>query len=91
MKIDGRKLSSKALEEIRKKAVIKMQSGQSPSQVARDLGLYTCRIFEWLSLYRSGGQEALKVRKGKGGGRQRTLSAKQIKFIYSLLRKNSFL
>ena len=38
MKIDGRKLSSKALEEIRKKAVIKVQSGQSPSQVAKDLG-----------------------------------------------------
>ena len=85
MKVDGRKLSSQALEEIRKKAVTKVQSGQSPSQVARDLGLYTCRIFEWLSLYRSGGQEALKVRKGNGGGRKRTLSAKQIKFIYNAI------
>ena len=85
MKIDGRKLSSKALEEIRKKAVIKVQSGQSPSQVAKDLSIYTCRIFEWLSLYRSGGEEALQVRKGKGGGRPRTLSARQIKFIYNAI------
>lgn len=85
MRVDGRKLSSKALEEIRKKAVMKVQSGHSPSQAAKDLGLYTCRIFEWLSLYRSGGEQALKVRKGKGGGRQRTLSAKQIKFIYNAI------
>ena len=37
-----------------------------------------------MSLYRSG-EEALQVRKGKGGGRQRTLSAKQIKFIYNAI------
>ena len=45
MKIDGRKLSHAKLEEIRFKAVKAVQGGQAPTAVAREMGLYTNRVF----------------------------------------------
>ena len=41
---DGRKLSHAKLEEIRFAAVKAVQAGQSPSAVARAMGLYSNRI-----------------------------------------------
>jgi transposase len=66
MKVDGRKLSHAKLEEIRFAAVKAVQAGQSPSAVARAMGLYSNRIFVWLAAYRSGGWDALRSRKASG-------------------------
>lgn len=54
MKVDGRKLSHEKLEEIRFQAVRAVQDGQSPTEVARSLGLYVNRVFIWLAAYRTG-------------------------------------
>ena len=80
MKVDGRKLSHAKLEEIRFAAVKAVQAGQSPSAVARAMGLYTNRIFVWLAAYRSGGWDALRSR--KASGRPKRLTGAQLKWIY---------
>lgn len=83
MKQDGRKLSKSALENLQKIAITRVQSGEHPERVIESLGLNAVTIYRWLAKYRNGGWDALKVHKGKGGGRPRKLTSKQIKFIYS--------
>ena len=80
MKVDGRKLSHAKLEEIRFAAVKAVQAGQSPSAVARAMGLYSNRIFVWLAAYRSGGWDA---RSRKASGRPKRLTGAQLKWIYN--------
>lgn len=80
MRVDGRKLSHEKLEEMRFAAVKRVQDGEAPTAVARDMGLYTNRIFIWLAAYRSGGWQALRARKAMG--RPKRLSAQQIRWIY---------
>lgn len=87
MKIDGRKLSHAKLEEIRFKAVKAVQGGQAPTAVAREMGLYTNRIFVWLATYRAGGWDALRARKGTG--RPKRLSGRQIRWIYNTVTMKS--
>jgi transposase-like protein len=60
MKVDGRKLNHAHLEEIRFEAVKAVQAGKSPSEVAREMGLYPNRVFVWLAMYRAGGWDALR-------------------------------
>jgi len=81
MKIDGRKLSHAKLEEIRFKAVKAVQGGQVPTIVAREMGLYSNRIFVWLATYRAGGWDALRARKGTG--RPKRLTGRQIQWVYN--------
>lgn len=80
MRVDGRKVSHAKLEEARFEAVRRVQAGEAPTAVARDMGLYTNRIFIWLAAYRSGGWDALRSRKAMG--RPKRLAAKQIRWIY---------
>jgi transposase len=81
MRIDGRKLPHSQLEAIRFKAVEAVQAGQSPTAVARELGLYTARVFVWLAAYRGGGWGALRAR--KASGRPKRLSGSQLKWVYN--------
>src|SRR6185437_959250 len=69
------------LEERRFEAVRRVQAGEAPTAVARDMGLYTNRIFIWLAAYRSGGWQALRARKAIG--RPKRLEAKQIRWVYN--------
>ena len=80
MQVDGRTLSHAKLEEIRFEAVRRVQSGEAPTAVAREMGLYTNRIFIWLAAYRSGGWQALRARKSMG--RPKRLQGKEIRWIY---------
>lgn len=87
MKVDGRKLSHQKLEEIRIQAVKAVQSGKSPSEVSRELGLYPNRVFVWLAAYRSGGWDALRAKKVPG--RPKTLTGGQIAWIYRMVTEKS--
>lgn len=80
MKVDGRKLNHAHLEEIRVEAVKAVQSGKSPSEVAREMGLYPNRVFVWLAAYRAGGWDALRARKATG--RPKRLTGRQLKWIF---------
>lgn len=76
---DGRKIVRKALEEIRIRAVKRVESGESPEVVIKALGLTRPRIYEWLAKYREGGIEALRRRKAP------KLSGQQLQKLYRLI------
>jgi transposase len=77
---DGRKLSPKTLEEIRTRAVQRVQEGESPETVIKTLGFSRACIYNWLARYRAGGWQALKT--GSRTGRPKKLGGKQIAWIY---------
>jgi transposase len=57
---DARKLSHDTLEEMRRRAVMSVQEGQSPEIVGQALGLNRTTIYDWLALYRRGGWDGEK-------------------------------
>jgi transposase len=77
---DGRKLSSKTLEEIRIRAIQRVQDGESPETVIRTLGFTRACIYNWLARYRAGGWDALKT--GSRTGRPRKLNGSHLSWIY---------
>lgn len=77
---DGRKLSHETLEQIRIRAVMRVQAGESPENVIRTLGFSRGRIYEWLAAYRKGGIEALRAKPIPG--RPVKLSVDGVNFIY---------
>lgn len=83
-KLDGRKLNPKTMEEIRIRAVHRVQEGESPETVIKALGFVRACIYNWLARYRAGGWHAL--RSGKGTGRPKKLSGRQIAWIYRTIR-----
>lgn len=77
---DGRKLNHKTLEEIRTRAVQRVQDGESPETVVKALGFARACIYNWLARYRSGGWQALKT--GSHTGRPKKLGGNQIAWVY---------
>lgn len=80
VKMDGRRLNRKTLEEIRFRAVAQVQSGESPEVVIKALGMSRTRIYEWLAAYRAGGWDALRAKKTRG--RPTKLTGRQIRWIF---------
>lgn len=81
---DGRKISPKAMEEIRMRAVERVQAGESPEVVIKTLGFSRACIYNWLSRYRSGGWHALRT--GHRSGRPKKISGSQMKWIYRTIK-----
>jgi transposase len=82
-KIDGRKLKHEVLTEMRKRAVARVQSGESPEDVVRTMGFCRACIYNWLAMYRAGGWDALDAR--KRGGRPRLLTGRMIAWVYRVV------
>lgn len=81
--MDGRKLKHEVLTELRKRAVARVQSGESPEVVVRAMGFNRASIYNWLSMYRAGGWDALEAR--KRGGRPRKLNRRIIRWVYRVV------
>lgn len=81
--LDGRQLSHETLEEIRIRAVLRVEAGESPEVVIKALGFSRRCIYNWLAAYREGGLEALKAKKLEG--RPTKLSGKQIQQLYRII------
>ena len=81
--MDGRKLKHEVLTELRKRAVARVQSGESPEIVVRTMGFSRACIYNWLSMYRAGGWGALDAR--KRGGRPRKVNGRVIKWVYRVV------
>lgn len=77
---DGRKLDHKTLEEIRTRAVERVQAGESPETVIKVLGFSRACIYNWLAWYRAGGWSALKARAVPG--RPKKITGEQMQEIY---------
>ena len=68
--IDYRSYSHEALEKVRKDSVKRVESGESPEDVAIGLGLNRRTIYKWLSTYHYGGEEALNGKAAPGAPRK---------------------
>ena len=80
---DGRKINRKALEEIRIRAVKRVEAGESPEVVIKALGITRPRIYEWIAKYREGGLEALRSKKATG--RPSKLAGHDLQKIYKIV------
>jgi transposase len=85
--MDGRKLSHAALEEIRIRAVKRVEAGESPEVVIDALGFHRSAIYKWIALYREGGVEALRARKAVGPAPK--LDGKQLRQLYMIITSNN--
>ena len=83
-KLDGRKIGPEAMEQIRIRAVKRVQQGESPEKVITTLGFSRACIYNWLARYRAGGWHGL--RSGKHTGRPKKLDGTQIAWIYKTIR-----
>jgi transposase len=81
---DGRKINPKALEEIRIRAVQRVQAGESPETVIKTLGFARACIYNWLARYRAGGWDSLRT--GHRSGRPKKLNGIQMKWVYKSIR-----
>jgi len=72
------------MEEIRVRAVQRVQAGESPEKVIKTLGFARACIYNWLARYRAGGWHALRT--GNRSGRPKKLSGAQIRWIYKTIR-----
>lgn len=77
---DARTLAHKTLEEIRIRAVERVQAGESPEVVIQTLGFTRSCIYTWLAKYRAGGWGALKARALKG--RPMKIRPEQMRWLY---------
>lgn len=78
--IDARRLDHKTLTELRSRAVLSVQGGQSPELVAQVLAVHRVTVYGWLARYRHGGWGSLAAR--KRGGRPSKLDGNAIQWIY---------
>ena len=79
-KSDARKLDHQTLEEIRMRAVERVQAGESPEVVIQALGFSRACIYKWLARYRAGGWGGLKAR--PLAGRPTKISGAQMRWRY---------
>ena len=77
---DGRALDHKTLEEIRMRAVERVQAGESPEVVIQALGFSRGCIYIWLARYRAGGWGGLRARALQG--RPMKVSPAQMRWVY---------
>jgi len=82
-KQDARSLDHKTLEEIRMRAVARVQAGESPEIVVKAIGFSRACIYNWLAMYRAGGWNALKAR--ALSGRPKKISGQQMRWLYSTI------
>jgi transposase len=86
-KDDARKLDHNTLEQLRIRAVSRVQAGESPELVARAIGINRTTIYDWLAKYRNGGWSALKSRPTPGA--KPKIDSKKMKWIFKVVSEKN--
>src|SRR5450631_3886036 len=84
---DARKLDHKTLEEMRMRAVKRIQDGESPEIITRVLGVDRSTVYGWLARYRRGGWNGLKAK--PLSGRPPKLDGKKLRWVYDTVTKKN--
>lgn len=86
-KDDARKLDHATLEALRIRGVRAVQAGESPSTVARALGVTERTMYGWLAMYRRGGFGALKAK--PLFGRPPKLNVRAMQWVYDTVTQKN--
>src|ERR1700674_141391 len=86
-KDDARKLDHKTLEQMRMRAVKRIQDGESPEIIARVLGVDRSTVYGWLARYRRGGWNGLKAK--PLSGRPPKVDGKKLRWVYGMVTKKN--
>lgn len=81
--LDGRKLDHKTLEELRIRAVKRVEAGESPEAVIKALGFSRSCIYDWIAKYREGGIDGLRAKPLEG--RPARLNGEHINKLYQII------
>ncbi len=86
-KIDTRKLSTEAQQQIRNQAVRLKRSGRTYKEISEITGVHYTTIYQWYKTYEKGGARAIRIKKrGRPTGSCRTLSPEQEKELKKAVR-----
>ncbi len=89
-KIDGRKLSTEAQQQMRYTAVELCRGGDTYASVSRTLGVVPSSVRKWDRLYKQGGYDSLIIRKrGVKPGINSKLHLEQIRTLGKVLVENT--
>jgi transposase len=85
--IDARGYDHKTLEAIRMSAVQRVETGESPEDLARGYGINRRTIYRWIEAYHYGGLNALKAKAIPGAPSK--LTARQMENLAKLIREKN--
>lgn len=82
MKVDGRTLDHKTLEQIRRMAFQRVREGEKPAEVIASFGFCRTTIYKWLTVAAGRGRGVKALRSTRGTGRPRSLTPAQERQIF---------
>lgn len=82
MKIDGRTLDHKTLEQIRLMAVQRVSEGENPAEVIASFGFCRTTIYKWMKAAAGRGRGMKALRSTRGTGRPRSLTPAQERQVF---------
>lgn len=89
-KIDARKLTTEAQEQMRVQAIRLHKRGDTYKTIGEIVGVHPNTVWTWWKRYQTEGQKGLKVKKrGRREGEQRSLNASQELEIQKLITDNT--
>jgi len=82
MKVDGRTLDHKTLEQIRRMAFQRVREGEKPAKVIASFGFCRTKIYKWMNASAECGRGVKALRSTRGTGRPRRLTAAQERQVF---------
>src|SRR3970282_98977 len=82
MKVDGRHVDLKTLEQIRRMAFQRVREGEKPAGVIASFGFCRTTIYKWMNAAAGRGRGLKALRSTRGTGRPRSLTSAQERQVF---------